>query len=74
MSARLNANPRTVLMDEREVAALRAEIERLRAALGEFARQKTEDEMNEEEYDMADVWGAYELFIRRAREALGKSL
>jgi hypothetical protein len=29
----LNANPRTVLMDERDVDALRAEIERLRAAL-----------------------------------------
>jgi hypothetical protein len=47
-----------------------AEIERLRAVLEEFARQKTEDEMSEEEYDMADVWGAYETFIARSRAAL----
>jgi hypothetical protein len=48
------------------------EIERLRAVLEEFARQKTDDEMSEEEYDMADIWGAYEMLIRRARAALSK--
>jgi hypothetical protein len=48
----------------------RTEIKRLRAVLEEFARQKTEDEMSEEEYDNADGWGAYETFIHRAREAL----
>jgi hypothetical protein len=36
MSARLNPNPRPVLMDERDVDSLRAEIERLRAALREI--------------------------------------
>lgn len=55
---------------EETIARLRDENARLRALLKEFAFQKTEDEMSDEEFESADVWGAYDAFVRHSREAL----
>jgi hypothetical protein len=53
-----------------EVAALRAEVERLRGALRSIANQKLQTEMQEDEYPIADFHGAYGAIVEVARAAL----
>ncbi len=49
---------------------LQKEIERLREALGNMAKQQLIAEMDEEDRDYADYEGAYEIFINQARAAI----
>ena len=53
-----------------EVAALRAEVERLRGAVRSIANQKLQTEMQEDEYPIADFHGAYGAIVEVARAAL----
>ena len=55
-----------------DLAASRAEVERLRDYVKDIARQKLTDEMDEEMQDSADYEGAYESIVKEAREALAK--
>jgi hypothetical protein len=50
-----------------------AEIERLRAALGDTARQRLSTELTDDECEHADFVGAYDIMIRRAREATAQA-
>lgn len=50
--------------------ALKAENERLRKALVDIAKQKQDDEMTRDEYDVEDFIGNYNECIRVARAAL----
>lgn len=54
-----------------ELAALRAEVERLREELGAIAEQKLIDEMDTDEWTNADFADGYESCVRIARQALG---
>lgn len=55
-------------MDIHELRGMHNDNRRMRAALGEIARQKLTSELTEDEKEHADFEGAYDIMIRRARE------
>ena len=54
-----------------EIAELRSERDRLKAALEEIGRQKTSEEMGKHEAFDADFEGGWDTVVTNARKALG---